>query len=104
MKSMQRASGHAGKDRPPSKRQVLDTSDHSDSGHDSRKKSRQLGKDLLKAREVEKALKRELQDPNAKNTAAKEKVNEIKHAVQVVFVVVCQCATTFSFYSRSDAI
>jgi hypothetical protein len=87
MKSVQRASGNAGKeskDRRPGKRQVSDTSDYSDSlsGHDSRKNSRQVEKDLLKAKEVEKALKRELQDLNAKNEAAKEKVNEIKHAVQ----------------------
>ena len=104
MKSVQRASGNAGKDRRPSKRQVSDTSDDSDSGHYSRKKSRQLEKDLLKAREVEKALKRELQDLNAKNEAAKEKVNEIKHAIQVMFVVVCAIMITFSFYSISDAI
>ena len=75
-----------------------------DSGHDSSKKNRQLEKDLLKAREVEKALKRELQDLNAKNEAAKEKVNEIKHAIQVMFVVVCAIMITFSFYSISDAI
>jgi hypothetical protein len=59
---------------------------------------------LLKAREVEKALKSELQDPNAKNEAAKEKVNEIKYAIQVIFVVVCAIMITFSFYSISDSI
>jgi hypothetical protein len=41
---------------------------------------------------------------NAKNEAAKEKVNEIKHAVQVMFVVVCAIMITFSFYLISDTI
>ena len=104
MKSVQRASGNAGKDRRPGKRQVSDTSDDSDSGHDSRKKSRQLEKELLKAREEDKALKLQLQEQKAKNEAAKEKVNEIKHAVQVMFVVVCAIMITFSFYLISDTI
>ncbi len=99
MKSVYRPSGNTGKDSRLSKRQVSDTSNDFDSGHDSRKKRRQLEKDLLKAREVE------LQDLNAKNKAAQEKVDEyyeIKHAVQAIFVVVC--AIKFSFYLISDAI
>jgi hypothetical protein len=44
---------------------------------------------MLKAREEEKALKRQLEDLNAINEAAIQKLNEMKHAVQAMFIFGC---------------
>ena len=52
---------------------------------------------MLKAREEDKALKLQLQEQKAKNEAAKEKLNEMKLAVIMIFSI-------FSFCSISDAV
>jgi hypothetical protein len=97
MRSVGRATDRAAKDRRKRQASPSDSSDDSESGKDSRKKSKHLEKVMLKAREEDKALKLQLQEMKAKNEAAKEKLNEMKLAVVMIFSI-------FSFYSISDAV
>jgi hypothetical protein len=101
MRSVARASDKAARD--SRKRQAAvqsDSSDDSDSGNDSRKKARNNERELLKAREEEKKLKRQLQEINAKNEEARAKLNEMQLAVQVMLIVMCYN----NFGSFSDAV
>ena len=90
MKSVARASERAGKDRRKRQAAVLsESSDDSDSGNDSSKKARHNEREMLKAREEEKKLKRQLQEINAKNAEARAKLNEMQLAVVVMLIVMC---------------
>jgi hypothetical protein len=55
---------------------------------------------MLKAREEEKKLKRQLQEINAKNAEARAKLNEMQLAVVVMLIVMCYN----NFGSFSDAV
>lgn len=99
MRSIGRASEKAGRD--SRKRQAAvqsDSSDDSDSGNDSRKKARNNERELLKAREEEKKLKRQLQEINAKNEEARAKLDEMQLAVAVMIIII------ISLCSFSDAV
>ena len=97
MRTVGRATDRAAKDCLKRQASPSDSSDDSGSGNDSRKKSKHREKELLKAREEDKALKLQLQEQRAKNEAAKEKLNEMKLAVIMIFSI-------FSFCSISDAV
>ena len=86
MRSVARASEKAVKDRRKKQAAVTDSSDDSDSGYDSRKKARNNEREMLKAREEEKKLKRQLQEINAKNEEARAKINEMQLAVVVMLI------------------
>ena len=86
MRSVARASEKAVKDRRKKQAAVTDSSDDSDSGNDSRKKARTNERELLKAKEEEKKLKRQLQEINAKNEEARAKINEMQLAVVVMLI------------------
>ena len=86
MRSVARASEKAVKDRRQKQAAVTDSSDDSDSGNDSRKKARTNERELLKAKEEEKKLKRQLQEINAKNEEARAKINEMQLAVVVMLI------------------
>ena len=89
MRSVARASEKAGKDRRKKQAAVSDSSEDSDSGNDSRKKARNNEREMLKAREEEKKLKRQLQEINAKNEEARAKLNEMHLADVVMLIVMC---------------
>ena len=89
MRSVARASEKAGKDRHKKQAAVTDLSDDSDSGNDSRKKARNNEREMIKAREEEKKLKRQLQEINAKNEEARAKLKEMQLAVLVMLIVMC---------------
>ena len=84
MKSMGRAAGNAMKDKRQA--EASDSSDDSDVALEVRKKSKSFERELLREKENERKLKRELAEVKAKNKAARAQIVQARNDFPVFIV------------------